>query len=516
MLSTSSSSTIPLPVSYEAHNTFTKVLGIIPPAPENDLVTMLASVLQASPAGVETSITPGDLASIIAVLQVFLTNADEAQSQHATQEGSSLIARLQALIGLYQWQLDASTPMSNARLLVLSFSIFQIGTIVSSEPSPSNSKERYGWERLNEIFYIAFGDESYWPDSVRYLDNQYLMEWCGIFALWAYRLAGLDVGTWKVGSGINAVAGMESINLSQALPGDVAIIAQPYQHHFLILSIENNQVPSVDGNTTAIINGITRSGTIWKQTIHKPSDISWVCRPKDYNLPSEGGKPPSGPLLGGKLITPPPGTVGLDRSDTIASTAASLYAEGYRFAFRTLSLADTVNAGVLTVEEAVAIFAAGLMIGLYQRFRTTGITPEQGTRDGQAAANQAKSLGAPSKMVLWCDLEGANFTDPDGNKISSATMIQYLNNWAAAVIAGGYAAGLYNGPQNLVSGADLSALPNYHAYWQAAAQVPTISRGYQVLQLNPANYVPPGMSVNIDIDVVQEDFRGDSLAFWKG
>jgi hypothetical protein len=208
------------------------------------------------------------------------------------------------------------------------------------------------------------------------------------------------------------------------------------------------------------------------------------------------------------IISLATGTVGVDRTATIAPQASQLYALGYRFAFRTLGLSDSTE-GILTASEVAAIFKAGLALGLFQNYRNKGITADQGTADGQFAANKAIELGAPKDkgLVLWYDLEGTF-------GVSTQTMLDYLDNWANAVITAGFAPGLYNGPQELLSGSQISSLPNYHAYWQAAAQVSSPQRGYQVYQLNPQNYMVAG--INVDVDVVQPDFDGDFATFWTG
>jgi hypothetical protein len=108
----------------------------------------------------------------------------------------------------------------------------------------------------------------------------------------------------------------------------------------------------------------------------------------------------------GTLVQAPPGTVGLDRSASIQTQAPALFAAGYRFALRTVSLGDQTDPGVISSAEAQAILAAGMMLGLVQVYRNTGVTADQGTQDGQAAVQQANLLGAPSGLLLWYDLEG--------------------------------------------------------------------------------------------------------------
>ena len=69
--------------------------------------------------------------------------------------------------------------------------------------------------------------------------------WCGGFALWALKQAGLaqDI-QWEVGRGF-------CYRLSQTndpKPGDIVYIDQPYQHHAILLGISGDTVRTVDGN----------------------------------------------------------------------------------------------------------------------------------------------------------------------------------------------------------------------------------------------------------------------------
>lgn len=55
--------------------------------------------------------------------------------------------------------------------------------------------------------------------------------WCGIFALWAIKTAGANVGIWRNGVGISAVPGFKQVG--SPLPGDVGYLID-HQHHFIV------------------------------------------------------------------------------------------------------------------------------------------------------------------------------------------------------------------------------------------------------------------------------------------
>jgi hypothetical protein len=75
--------------------------------------------------------------------------------------------------------------------------------------------------------------------------------WCGIFALWAIKTAGANVGTWVTGTGISKVRGFRQVN--SPLPGDVGYLDQPFQHHFIVrwLWPESGgvKVDTIEGNS---------------------------------------------------------------------------------------------------------------------------------------------------------------------------------------------------------------------------------------------------------------------------
>ena len=68
--------------------------------------------------------------------------------------------------------------------------------------------------------------------------------WCGGFALWALRQAGLTNAMWPIGSGISQI--LPSTTNPQ--PGDVAYFNAPYQHHAIVDHIDGTTLYTIDGN----------------------------------------------------------------------------------------------------------------------------------------------------------------------------------------------------------------------------------------------------------------------------
>jgi hypothetical protein len=75
------------------------------------------------------------------------------------------------------------------------------------------------------------------------------LAWCGGFALWALHEAGLGLDKlWHIGSGFLLQQPHPLPVTHSPQPGDIGYQASPFQHHFVIQSVDGNQVHSIDGN----------------------------------------------------------------------------------------------------------------------------------------------------------------------------------------------------------------------------------------------------------------------------
>lgn len=214
------------------------------------------------------------------------------------------------------------------------------------------------------------------------------------------------------------------------------------------------------------------------------------------------------------LWTPAVGTIGFDTSAALSSEQGTeLAGLGYQFAIRAVGLsADPPPSWALGASEANALREAGLGIGIYQTFRNSGITADQGTADGNAAAAQAGNVGYPAGAVLFCDFEGSY-------DVTSSVLIDYFNNWWTAVSGAGYLPGIYVGPQSILTGQELYSDLKFQHYWMSAANVPAIpTRGYQMYQLLPyLSSMRSGFPVAgtlIDVDITASDSEGGMPVFW--
>ncbi len=75
--------------------------------------------------------------------------------------------------------------------------------------------------------------------------------WCGAFALWCLHQAGLGPELkWEFGPPhYGFLWALERIGSGEApKPGDVGYQDQPYRHHFLVQSVDGNDVHTIEGN----------------------------------------------------------------------------------------------------------------------------------------------------------------------------------------------------------------------------------------------------------------------------
>lgn len=108
-----------------------------------------------------------------------------------------------------------------------------------TEPG-SKKALRKGYLRLLEYFRLSDPNQVFTRDDIKYLATQNTLgpcpHWCGIFALWAHKLAGTSgLGNWVRGVGISAVQGFRTLKANELpMPADIGYVGDPYQHHVLV------------------------------------------------------------------------------------------------------------------------------------------------------------------------------------------------------------------------------------------------------------------------------------------
>ncbi len=212
-------------------------------------------------------------------------------------------------------------------------------------------------------------------------------------------------------------------------------------------------------------------------------------------------------LLPGSVAATTAGPLGFDTGEVVtASTAAAFFSQGYRFCVRYVSRVAQQGPDDLTAAEALAILGAGLALLPVQHVRAEGWapTPDLGASDGVHAAYHAFTIGFPTGVNVWCDLEGvASGTAPQ-------QVIDYCNSWYSAVAAAGYLPGLYVGANAILSGQALFQSLKFSHYWKSLSTVPDVAvRGYQMIQSNEQTL----NGINIDQDRTQNDLRGGTVVW---
>lgn len=194
--------------------------------------------------------------------------------------------------------------------------------------------------------------------------------------------------------------------------------------------------------------------------------------------------------LSGSVVSAPAG-LGFDTNTVVSTSVASaMAAQGYLFCMRYLGLTSQ-GSHDLSTSEAQGILGAGMRLGVVQHATKSTLTASLGTINGTNAANNAKGVGIPGGVTVWCDLEGVHSAD-------SSDTIAYVNAWASAVSAAGYVPGLYVGPNCGLSGAQLYSDLTMAHYWKAASDVPLVeTRGYQMVQ--GLSFTTQGISIDPDI-----------------
>jgi hypothetical protein len=72
--------------------------------------------------------------------------------------------------------------------------------------------------------------------------------WCGVFALWVLKRAGLAKQIfWDLKNGVGFLQYLPVTSSPQ--PGDIAYINQPYQHHAIVERVDGSNIYTLDGNS---------------------------------------------------------------------------------------------------------------------------------------------------------------------------------------------------------------------------------------------------------------------------
>ncbi|MDP2887493.1 MAG: DUF4157 domain-containing protein [Bacteroidota bacterium] len=141
---------------------------------------------------------------------------------------------------------EASTGNMGKGETIVSIARSKLGKVKAKEglPGDGGKQLRFGHETLLEIFHLAA--PGVWSDDVIKYLGPGLPSWCGIFAVYCIKKAGIDIGTWQMGKGVSAFGKLKQTESPQA--GDIGYM-DANQHHAIIVKVEGDMVHSIDGNS---------------------------------------------------------------------------------------------------------------------------------------------------------------------------------------------------------------------------------------------------------------------------
>lgn len=213
--------------------------------------------------------------------------------------------------------------------------------------------------------------------------------------------------------------------------------------------------------------------------------------------------------MNGTVVTAPGGIKGFDCNTHVSIEAGrALHKLGHRFAVRYVGR-EVERPNDLTSHEIADLFSAGLALMVVQHVESDQSwipSDDKGRRYGEHAADVAKTLGVPSGVTVWLDLEGVS------TLVADTTIIRYCNYWHDRVAAAGYQPGIYVGWHAGLTADQLYRRLKFARYWGAfnlnRDQEPAV-RGICMKQREPTSTERTAVSFAIDGNTIKPDKKGD-------
>lgn len=136
---------------------------------------------------------------------------------------------------------EATAGGGNIRERIVAIAAAEIGKVKAKQ---NDGGRRIGADRLKEYFSLAA--PGIWPESDIENANGKIPSWCGIFAVYTIKKAGLDIGNWQIGRGVTAFGKLTQTNSPQ--PGDIGYM-NLNQHHCIVEKVSGDIIESIDGNS---------------------------------------------------------------------------------------------------------------------------------------------------------------------------------------------------------------------------------------------------------------------------
>lgn len=170
---------------------------------------------------------------------------------------------------------------------------------------------------------------------------------------------------------------------------------------------------------------------------------------------------------------------------------------------------DKPHKSALSASEARALLDVGIGLMLVQYVESESAwnpTSAKGAKNGAVAAAEAEKLGVPWGVTIWCDLEGV------APGTTAQRVIDYCNQWHAAVSGAGFVPGLYVGYRAGLSASQLYRALRFTHYWGAynlnVDRYPAV-RGLQMKQSLPSRADSVAIAgISFQVDKVRSDALG--------
>lgn len=204
------------------------------------------------------------------------------------------------------------------------------------------------------------------------------------------------------------------------------------------------------------------------------------------------------------------GAVWVDSDELFTDTALdALYAACARGILTYAEVLAANPAALARYVERTSSRPEGFQVSLLTYSRPNGWVPSAatGTQDATRALDVVHSLGVPTGLNLWDDVEGPS------QAVSYTAIIEHVDAHALPISRAGDIPGPYIGWGTQLSSEEWYARPNDHAYWKAGgitrdrfAKAVEPARGWQFVQGLPFDQrVGPAV---VDFDAAFQDQRG--------
>ena len=207
----------------------------------------------------------GNSQSIAQALRALSNHVKTHESEVPAEERPLIEERFTQILSFLDGLSRHSSSLDERRVTSVCVALSQIGQVEAHRgvsEAGDRRPHRYGWRRLREYFRVAFDGKmnTALENSIKYKNAQYPPHWCGIFCWWALKVSGYELPPWPTGVGIYGSVPQRP-RKSDSIAGDIAFHGGRNGHMALVVSINGDQMQTIDGNTLNPTKGT--GGQVW-------------------------------------------------------------------------------------------------------------------------------------------------------------------------------------------------------------------------------------------------------------